>query len=93
MLPVFALGRMQEMISILGEARSHRQLPKVPVYCSGLGLALVDHFDVIARKLGAVNFRRGELDRLGVRDLPGEYKPGRDLGRSAINFLTSGMMV
>lgn len=93
LLPVFALGRMQEMISILADAKAHRRIPAVPVYCSGLGLAMVDYFDVIARKLRAVNFRRGELQRLGVRDLPGDYKPGRDLGGSAIHLLSSGMMV
>ncbi len=93
LLPVFALGRMQEMISVLADAREQGLLPRVPTYCSGLGIALVDYFDTIDRKLGEVNFRRSELERLGVCEPPGEYKPGRDLGGRAIHLLSSGMMV
>ncbi|MDR3117347.1 MAG: MBL fold metallo-hydrolase [Puniceicoccales bacterium] len=50
LLPVFALGRMQEMVTLVMEARRQRILPKnFPIYCSGLGLAVVDVFDRIFR--------------------------------------------
>lgn len=51
LLPVFALGRMQEMLTLLSEARRMRLLPKAfPIYCSGLGLAVVDVFEGISRQ-------------------------------------------
>ncbi|MDR2029938.1 MAG: MBL fold metallo-hydrolase [Puniceicoccales bacterium] len=50
LLPVFALGRMQEMVTLVHEARRQHLLPKsFPIYCSGLGLAIVDVFDKIYR--------------------------------------------
>ena len=42
LIPVFALGRMQEMLVILNEAFRRKALPKVPVFCSGLGMDLVN---------------------------------------------------
>jgi Cft2 family RNA processing exonuclease len=50
LLPVFALGRMQEMVTIIYEARRRSILPRnFPIYCSGLGLAVVDVFEKIFR--------------------------------------------
>lgn len=50
LLPVFALGRMQEMLTILHEAQRIKMIPKrFPIYCSGLGLAVVDVFEGIFR--------------------------------------------
>jgi Cft2 family RNA processing exonuclease len=50
LLPVFALGRMQEVITLIYEARRRGILPRnFPVYCSGLGLAVVDVFEKIGR--------------------------------------------
>lgn len=51
LLPVFALGRMQEMLTLIHEAKKRRLLPKkFPIYCSGLGLAVVDVFENIYSK-------------------------------------------
>jgi Cft2 family RNA processing exonuclease len=50
LLPVFALGRLQEMVTLIYTARRHKILPrKFPIYCSGLGLAIVDVFEKIYR--------------------------------------------
>ncbi|MDR1436035.1 MAG: MBL fold metallo-hydrolase [Puniceicoccales bacterium] len=50
LLPVFALGRMQEVVTLICEARHRGILPRnFPVYCSGLGLAVVDVFEKIGR--------------------------------------------
>ncbi|MGF1448626.1 MAG: MBL fold metallo-hydrolase [Opitutales bacterium] len=93
LIPAFALGRMQEIFSILNDARKQGRLPKVPVYGSGLGLDLVDHLDQIARKTGLVDFRKSVLRELGVRPLKAELRPGRDVGEQAIYVLSSGMVV
>ncbi|MDR0679010.1 MAG: MBL fold metallo-hydrolase [Puniceicoccales bacterium] len=50
LLPVFALGRMQEVITLIYEGRKRGILPGgFPIYCSGLGLAVVDVFEKIMR--------------------------------------------
>jgi Cft2 family RNA processing exonuclease len=50
LLPVFALGRMQEVLTLVQGARCRGLLPgKFPVYCSGLGLAIVDVFEKIGK--------------------------------------------
>lgn len=92
LLPVFALGRMQEMLALLHDARARGILPgRLPVYASGLGLDLVDYFDEIARHTGACSFRRRLVRELGVTRLPESHRPGRQ--GPAIYLLSSGMMV
>ncbi|MDP0501062.1 MAG: MBL fold metallo-hydrolase [Verrucomicrobiota bacterium JB022] len=93
LLPTFALGRMQEVFTILQQAMVRRQIPKVPVFASGLGVDLCDYFDEIARKTKAVDFRRQVLKDLKVQKLPNGYKPGQKLPGPAIYVLSSGMMV
>ena len=93
LIPTFALGRMQELISIFHEARSSQQLRDVPIYCSGLGMDLVNYFDEIARKMGLVRFRRSLLRDLKVQPLPLALAPGKPPKQSAIYLLSSGMMV
>lgn len=93
-IPAFAFGRMQEIFALLNEQQRHGSLPKVPVFGSGLGLDLVDYFDEIARKTGAISFRKAVVKELGVRPLPQKIRPGRPpWPTSAIYVLSSGMMV
>lgn len=93
LLPVFALGRMQEILTILRDATRTGELPDVPVFATGLGLDLVQHFDVIARKTGALNFGRGVLKELSVRTLDKTPAPGSGPGECGIYVFSSGMMV
>ena len=48
-IPVFALGRMQEMLVILDEAFRKNASPEFQFFCSGLGMDLVNHFHEISR--------------------------------------------
>lgn len=93
LLPVFALGRMQEILTLLRDAMRDKRIPTVPVFASGLGLDLVDFFDAIARKTGALNFGRGVLKELGVRTLDRLPAAGNGPGEPGIYVLSSGMMV
>src|SRR5690606_6406508 len=45
LIPVFALGRMQEVLTILHAAQEEGELPDCPIFCSGLGMDLADYFD------------------------------------------------
>ena len=93
LIPVFALGRMQEMLSVLDDAFKRNALPKVPVFCSGLGTDLVNHFHEISKNTNRVRFNRKVLRSLGARPLPRKLEPGREPPMQGIYLVSSGMLV
>jgi Cft2 family RNA processing exonuclease len=93
LIPVFALGRMQEILSIVHDARRFGRLAECPIYASGLGLDLVDYFDDIARKTKHVQFNRNILKELKIRPLPRKLNAGEDPGQNGLYIISSGMMV
>jgi Cft2 family RNA processing exonuclease len=93
LIPVFALGRMQEILSILHDARKFRRLVDCPIYGSGLGMDLVDYFDEISRKTKHIQFNRGIVKELKIRPLPRNLKPGEDPKQNALYVISSGMLV
>jgi len=93
LIPVFALGRMQEILSILHDARKFRRLIECPIYSSGLGMDIVDYFDDISRKTKHLQFSRGIIKELKIRPLPRKIPPGEDPKQNAIYLASSGMLV
>lgn len=93
LIPVFALGRMQEILSIIHDARKFKRLVDCPIYGSGLGMDLVDYFDEISRKTKHVQFNRGMVKDLKVRPLPRQLTPGEDPQQNALYIISSGMLV
>ena len=93
LIPVFALGRMQEVLAILHDARRFRRLVECPIYASGLGMDIVDYFDQISRKTKHVQFNRNIVKELGIKPLPRKLNPGEDLQQNALYIVSSGMLV
>jgi Cft2 family RNA processing exonuclease len=93
LIPVFALGRMQEVLSIIHDARKFRRLVDCPIYGSGLGMDLVDYFDEVSRKTKHIQFNRGIVKELKIRPLPRNMKPGEDPRQNALYIISSGMLV
>lgn len=93
LLPVFALGRMQEILTIVSDARKFGRLVECPVVGTGLGLDLCDYFDEVRRKTQHVNFHRSVLKDLKLKPLPKKLTPGKDVERAALYILSSGMLV
>jgi Cft2 family RNA processing exonuclease len=93
LIPVFALGRMQEILSIVHDARKFRRLVECPIYASGLGMDLVDYFDEISRKTKHLQFNKGIVKELKIRPLPRVLKPGEDPKQNALYIISSGMLV
>lgn len=93
LIPVFALGRMQEILGVLYNARTAGKLNECPIFCSGLGIDLIDYFDTIARKTGLINFRKKMVTHLKVQSLRQNIYPGEDLQEKGIYLLSSGMMI
>lgn len=93
LIPVFALGRMQEILAVLHDARKFGKLVDAPVFATGLGLDLCDLFDEIAKKTGLVHFTRTILKDLKVRKSPRDLTPGKQPGEQGIYVVSSGMVV
>ena len=93
LIPVFALGRMQEVFSILHDARKFGRLVACPIFTGGLGVDLADYFDEIARKTKHVQFNRNILKELQVKPTPRKISPGEDPQQNGIYVVSSGMMV
>lgn len=93
LIPIFALGRMQELFKIIYEARNFGRLPKSPVYAAGLGMDLCNHFDKIRRRTRLIDFDISMLEKMRVRPPEPNMRPGRDLAKKGIYLVSSGMMV
>ena len=93
LIPVFALGRMQELFKILYEARSFGRLPKCPIHAAGLGMAICEYFDKIRKQTQLIDFDIKILEKMDVRAIDLNMRPGRDLPRKGIYLVSSGMMV
>src|SRR4051812_3452060 len=93
LIPVFALGRMQEILAILHDARKFNRLAPAPVFASGLGMDICDYMDDISKKTGLVHFTRTILKDLKVKKTPKEIIPGKEPGTQGIYVVSSGMVV
>lgn len=93
LIPVFALGRMQEVLTIIHDARKFGHLVDCPIYASGLGMDLADYFDEISRKTHHVQFNRGIIKELKIRPTPRKLNPGEDPLQNGLYILSSGMLV
>jgi Cft2 family RNA processing exonuclease len=96
LIPAFAFGRMQEILKIISCARKRKKLqPDTPIFCSGLGYGLIDDFDVAAKKLSAVDFRRKILKELNVKIFRGNNPEDikKHIQEPSIFVLSSGMLV
>jgi Cft2 family RNA processing exonuclease len=93
LIPVFALGRMQEVLTIIHDARRFRRLVDCPIFASGLGMDLNDYFDEIARKTKHVQFSKSVVKELKIQPLPRQIEAGRDYESNGLYIVSSGMMV
>ncbi len=93
LIPVFALGRMQEVLSVIHDARKFGRLVECPIFASGLGMDLADYFDEISRKTKHLQFSRGIIKELKIKPTPRKMIAGEDPQQNALYIISSGMMV
>lgn len=93
LIPVFALGRMQELFKIIYEARNFGTLPHSPIYAAGLGMDICNYFDKIRRRTQLIDFDLSILEKMKVKPPEPKMRPGRDLAKKGIYLVSSGMMV
>jgi Cft2 family RNA processing exonuclease len=91
-MPLFALGKTQELLVMLNGFRRRGQIPNCPIYIGGLGAKLTEAYDGLAHSAPRLRPEMQILDTTapfvlagrGAHDAP--IKPGR------IYALSSGMM-
>ncbi len=93
LLPVFALGRMQELLAVFHDARRFGRLIDCPIYAGGLGIGLSELFDEMSRKTREVQFDRRILHDLKLRKLPKKIVPGQEPQQKGLYIVSSGMLV
>lgn len=93
LVPVFALGRMQELFKIIYEARLKKRIQKAPIYAAGLGMDICNYFHKIHERTQLVDFSSKMMKKLRVRALDPNMRPGRNLPHQGIYIVSSGMMV
>lgn len=91
LIPVFALGRMQELFKCIHEAQGQGRLRSVPVFAAGLGMDLCNYFDQIHSRY--VDFDLQIVEELKIRLLDFNLRPGRNLKKQGIYIVSSGMLV
>jgi len=95
LIPSFALGRMQEILMILHEARGKGQISKkIPIFASGLGLSLTEPLDELSEQNREIFFKKRIVDELQIQPLQQSIflKPGQSPRRQGIFVVSSGMM-
>ncbi len=93
LLPSFALGRMQEILNIVGRLQEEHLIPEVPVYASGLGRAIYEVYNRFPEYL-APDAELRPLEQFGR--IGNVFDPGvveRLLSEPCILVATSGMML
>ncbi len=93
LVPVFALGRLQEVLTLVREARRAKKIPHTLIFATGLGLDLVDYFDTLSQQHPMIRFRRRILQELNVQPLRQTLVAGRDPAQRGLYILSSGMLV
>jgi Cft2 family RNA processing exonuclease len=90
-IPVFALGKTQELLSMFQEFFRRRRVPEVPIYIGGLSTKLTEVFDRLTPKNGR-HSGQPLLDAHELFTLAGTEAAGTKLRGRRIYALSSGMM-
>jgi Cft2 family RNA processing exonuclease len=93
LVPVFALGRMQEMLATIHIGLSEGKIPPCQIFCSGLGMEIVNYFDLLSRQFGYLRFDRSIVNDLNIRRPSRDIKPGTPPSERGLYLLSSGMLI
>ena len=87
LIPVFALGRTQEVMMLLHRLIRRNKLPAVPVYLTGFGIAINKIYDRLLHKIYP------DYDARLLRTITYDTLRGNRYRRPSIILATSGMML
>lgn len=87
LIPVFALGRTQEILMLLHRLIQKNKLPVVPIYITGLGNAINQIYDRLLRR----TYPDYDIKRL--QTITSDSLRGKHFRKPSILLATSGMMI
>jgi cleavage and polyadenylation specificity factor subunit 3 len=93
LIPVFALGKLQEMLTMIADAMSQGRLPKVPIYTGGMGRLISNVYDSFPNSRSRTN-PRDMISEIEQQDLPkrDQLFSGKYFREPSIVLAASGMM-
>ncbi|MDP4198527.1 MAG: MBL fold metallo-hydrolase [Bacteroidota bacterium] len=93
LIPVFALGKLQEMLATLDDAMKAGKLPRVPIYTGGMGRRISDVYDQFPMSRSRTNFedRVAEIEQSELPRRDALFS-GKYFHEPSIVLAASGMM-
>lgn len=92
LIPVFALGKTQELLAMLHGMREQGDLPLTPLYIGGLGTKLSEIYDKLARDVPRKRPELQLLDHIAPFVVSGADAGSTPIKPRRIYALSSGMM-
>ncbi len=93
LIPVFALGKLQEMLMMIGDAIRDGKIPKVPIYTGGIGRKISEVYDKFLNSRSRTNDTDKTSD-IEQSEIPrrGGLFDGKYFSEPSIVLAASGMM-
>lgn len=92
LIPLFALGKTQEIMAMFYEFRRHNLLNLGPIYIGGLGTKLTEIYDALAHHTPRQNPQLQILDAVAPFTMAGRTAEATPLKGGRLYALSSGMM-
>ena len=92
LIPVFALGKTQEVLAMLHSFRRRGLLGMCPIYIGGLGTKLTEIYDKLAHQTPRQKHDLQILDAVGPFTMAGKAASATPLKGERIYAISSGMM-
>ncbi len=93
LIPVFALGKLQEMLMMIGDAIRDGKIPKVPIYTGGIGRKISEVYDKFLSSPSRTNDtdKTSDVEQAEVPRRGGLFD-GKYFSEPSIVLAASGMM-
>jgi Cft2 family RNA processing exonuclease len=92
LMPVFAMGKTQELLAQLHFFQRSRRLPETPIYIGGLGRSFTDIYDRLAARTRRQHPRLNLLETIAPQVMDGRRARDFSPKRGHIYLISSGMM-
>jgi Cft2 family RNA processing exonuclease len=92
LMPVFAMGKTQELLAQLHFFQRQRRLPETPIYIGGLGRSFTEIYDRLAARTRRQHQRLQLLETIRPQVMDGRRARDFSPKRGHIYLISSGMM-